>query len=193
LTDQAQPETTIAFVLYPGLTPLDLIGPLQVFTALGVLAQRGLPVPPTRTVVVGERIEPMDSDTPVKLTPSATFDQLPNPTILVVPGGGMPTVRAAGNDAILDYVRSAADTAQVCASVCTGALILAAAGLLEVARLTDEPTARMVQVAIEYNPHPPFGGIDWNQVDRDIYEPMLGPMVQQQLADRPELLAKLSG
>jgi transcriptional regulator GlxA family with amidase domain len=131
LTDQAQPETTIAFVLYPGLTPLDLIGPLQVFTALGVLAQRGLPVPPTRTVVVGERIEPMDSDTPVKLTPSATFDQLPNPTILVVPGGGMPTVRAAGNDAILDYVRSAADTAQVCASVCTGALILAAAGLLE--------------------------------------------------------------
>jgi hypothetical protein len=51
----------------------------------------------------------------------------------------------------------------------------------------------MVQVAIEYNPHPPFGGIDWNQVDRDIYEPMLGPRVQQQLADRPELLAKLSG
>ena len=45
-----------------------------------------------------------------------------------------------------------------------------------VARLTDEPTARMVQVAIEYDPHPPFGGIAWNQVDRDIYEPMLGPM-----------------
>ena len=39
----------------------------------------------------------------------------------------------------------------------------------------------------------PFGGIDWNQVNRDIYEPVLGPMVQQQLADRPELLAKLSG
>jgi transcriptional regulator GlxA family with amidase domain len=62
-----------------------------------------------------------------------------------------------------------------------------------VARLTDEPTARRVQVAIEYDPQPPFGGIDWGQVDRDIYEPMLGPMVQQQLADRPELLAKLSG
>jgi hypothetical protein len=61
-----------------------------------------------------------------------------------------------------------------------------------VARLTDEPTARRVQLAIEYDPHPPFGGIDWEQVNRDIYEPMLGPMVQQQLADRPELLAKLS-
>jgi len=51
-----------------------------------------------------------------------------------------------------------------------------------VARLTDEPTARMVQLAIEYDPHPPFGGIDWDQVNRDIYEPMLGPTVQQQLA-----------
>ena len=61
-----------------------------------------------------------------------------------------------------------------------------------VARLTDETTARRVQLAIEYDPHPPFGGIDWDQVDRDIYEPVLGPMVQQQLADRPELLAKLS-
>jgi hypothetical protein len=45
------------------------------------------------------------------------------------------------------------------------------------ARLTDEPTARMVQLAIEYDPYPPFGGIDWDQVNRDIYEPMLGSMV----------------
>jgi hypothetical protein len=44
-----------------------------------------------------------------------------------------------------------------------------------VARLTDEATARMVQLAIEYDPHPPFGPIDWNQADRDIYEPVLGP------------------
>src|SRR5918995_2388948 len=111
LTEQAQPETTIAFVLYPGLTPLDLIGPLQVFTTLGISSRLGLPVPPTRTVVVGERIEAMDSDTPVKLTPSATFDQVPDPSIVIVPGGGMPTVRAAGNAAILNYVRSAAETA----------------------------------------------------------------------------------
>src|SRR4029453_2376006 len=101
---QAQPETMVAFVLYPGLTPLDLIGPLQVFTTLSSYAQLGLPVPPTRTVVVGERIEPMASDTPVKLTPSAPFDQLPDPDIVIVPGGGMPPVRAAANDAILDYI-----------------------------------------------------------------------------------------
>jgi len=80
VTSQPQPETTIAFVLYPGLTPLDLIGPLQVFSTLSGYAQLGLPVPPTRTVVVGERAEPMDSDTPVMLTPSATFDQVPDRT-----------------------------------------------------------------------------------------------------------------
>jgi transcriptional regulator GlxA family with amidase domain len=37
-----------------------------------------------------------------------------------------------------------------------------------VARLTGEATARLVQLAIEYDPHPPFGGIDWNVVDRHV-------------------------
>jgi hypothetical protein len=59
-----------------------------------------------------------------------------------------------------------------------------------VARLTDEPTARMVQFWIEYDPQPPFGGIDWGQVDRDMAEPVVAQWVQTQLADRPELLAK---
>ncbi len=80
MTDQTQPETTIAFVLYPGLTPLDLIGPLHVFTTLGAYSQLGLPVPPTRTVVVGERLEPMDSDTPVKLTPAPPSTRSPTRT-----------------------------------------------------------------------------------------------------------------
>jgi transcriptional regulator GlxA family with amidase domain len=146
-----------------------------------------------------------------------------------------------GDPVVRDYLRQVAETAPVVGSVCTGALVLAAAGLLEgrqatthwayyrllerlgatylpqrwvedgkfitsagvsagidmalalVARLTDQATAQMVQLAIEYDPYPPFGGIGWSRVDRDVYEPMLGPMVQQQLADRPELLAKLSG
>jgi transcriptional regulator GlxA family with amidase domain len=183
----------------------------------------------------------MDSDTPVKLTPSASFDQLPNPDIVIVPGGGMPTIRAAGTPAILDYVRSAAETAQVCASVCTGALILAAAGLLEgrpatthwaywrlleklgaryvpeqrwvedgmfitsagvsagidmalhlTERLTDQGTARMVQLGIEYDPKPPHGGIQWNTVDRDIYAPVIAQQLPATLADKPELLHRLT-
>jgi transcriptional regulator GlxA family with amidase domain len=153
----------------------------------------------------------------------------------------MPTARAAGSEAILDYVRSAAETAQVCASVCTGALILAAAGLLEgrpatthwaywrlleklgaryvpeqrwvedgkfltsagvsagigmalhlTERLTDESTARMVQLGIEYDPKPPLGGIQWSGVDRDIYAPVIAQQLQATLADKPELLHRLT-
>jgi transcriptional regulator GlxA family with amidase domain len=192
-------------------------------------------------VVVAERLEPMVTDGPLKVIADQTFDQVPDPEVVLVPGGGAPTIKAMGNQVVGDYLRQAAETVPVVGSVCTGALVLAAAGLLEgrsatthwayhrllerlgatylpqrwvedgkfitsagvsagidmalalVARLTDEATARMVQVAIEYDPHPPFGGVDWDQVDRDVYEPMLDPMVQQQLADRPELLAKLSG
>jgi hypothetical protein len=52
---------TVAFVLYPGLTPLDMIGPLQVFNNLPAADPR------YEVTVVGERIEPMLSDCPVKL------------------------------------------------------------------------------------------------------------------------------
>jgi transcriptional regulator GlxA family with amidase domain len=230
-----QQQKTVAFVLYPGVTLLDLVGPLQVFASLRQFNDQ------YRPVVVAERIEPMATDGPLRVIADQTFDDVPDPAAVLVPGGGEPTIKAMGNQVVGDYLRQAAETVPVVGSVCTGALILAAAGLLEgrqatthwayhrllerlgatylpkrwvedgkfitsagvsagidmalalVARLTDEPTARMVQVAIEYDPHPPFGAIDWDQVDRDIYEPMLGPMVQRQLADRPELLAKLSG
>jgi transcriptional regulator GlxA family with amidase domain len=230
-----QEPQTIAFVLYPGITLLDMVGPLQVFSVLQRFNDRYQPV------VVAERIEPVTTDTPLTVIADKTFAEVPEPAVVVVPGGGAPTIRAMGNEAIRDYLRRAADTSQLVGSVCTGAMILGAAGLLEgrdatthwshhrllerlgarylpqrwvedgkvitsagvsagidmalalVARLTDEPTARLVQLWIEYDPHPPFGGIDWAQVDRDMSEPMVGQWVQTQLADRPELLAKPSG
>jgi hypothetical protein len=55
------------------------------------------------------------------------------------------------------------------------------------------PSSSLVQLWIEYDPHPPFGGIDWTQVDRDMAEPVVAQWVQTQLADRPDLLATLSG
>jgi transcriptional regulator GlxA family with amidase domain len=230
-----QEQKIVAFVLYPGLTLLDLVGPLQVFSSLRGFNDQ------YRPVVVAERIEPLPTDGPLAVTADTTFGDVADPSVVLVPGGDEPTIKAMGNQAIRDYLRHAAETVPVVGSVCTGALVLAAAGLLEgrtatthwayhrllerlgaryvpqrwvedgkfitsagvsagidmalalVARLTDEATARMVQLAIEYDPHPPFGGIDWSQVNRDICEPMLGPMVQRQLANQPELLTKLSG
>jgi transcriptional regulator GlxA family with amidase domain len=124
---EEQNEKTIAFVLYPGLTVFDLTGPLQVLTALREIA------PEYRTVVVAERVVPMDTDIPgeMKMLPNNTFEEVPHPFAFIVPGGGMPTIRAMGNEAIRSYVSSAAETAEVVGSVCTGACILASVGLLE--------------------------------------------------------------
>ena len=199
-------QKTIAFVLYPGLTVFDLAGPLQVLTGLSEL------VPEYRTVVVGERVEPMNTDIRVSMIPTHAFEEVPNPNVLLVPGGDVPTLRAMGNEPIRNYVRSAAETAEVAGSICTGALILASVGLLEgrqatthwayykvleqfgatyvrkrwvedgkfissagvsagidaalalAARLTDEETARRVQRSLGYDPHPPFGGIDYDHL-----------------------------
>ena len=121
-----QNEKTIAFVLYPGLTPFDLTGPLQVLTALSEIS------PEYRTVVVGERVETIESDIPtLRMIPNETFEEAPHPFAFIVPGGVTPTIRAMGNAAIRSYVNSAAETAEVVGSVCTGACILASAGLLE--------------------------------------------------------------
>jgi transcriptional regulator GlxA family with amidase domain len=76
-------------------------------------------------------MEPMDTDIRVKMSPTHTFEEMPHPSVLLVPGGGVPTLRAMSNEAIRSYVRSAAETAEVAGSICTGALILGSVGLLE--------------------------------------------------------------
>jgi transcriptional regulator GlxA family with amidase domain len=121
----SQEPKTVAFVLYPGLTLLDLVGPLQVFASLRRFTQQ------YRPVVVAERLEPMGTDGPLTVTADHTFGDVPDPAVVIVPGGDAPTIKAMGNPAIRDYLRQAADTAPVVGSVCTGALVLAAAGLLE--------------------------------------------------------------
>ncbi|MFC1418867.1 DJ-1/PfpI family protein [Streptacidiphilus cavernicola] len=116
---------TLAFVLYPGITPLDLVGPLQVLSALARID------PSFEVVVVGRDLTPLDTDTPLKLTPSHTFDQVAEPFALIVPGGTEPTLAALADEPLLSWIRSAARTAEVVGSVCTGSLLLGAAGLLE--------------------------------------------------------------
>lgn len=223
----------IAFVVYQGLTPLDLVGPLQVFTALTLIA------PQFRPVVVGETLDPVATDGPLKLVPDKTFAQVPSPFALIVPGGAAPTLRAIADESLLAYIRTASRTAEVVGSVCTGSLLLAAAGLLEgrkatthwsfskqlerlgarytaerwvedgrvvssagisagldmalhlVDRLAGREAARQVQLVIEYDPRPPFGGIDWDRLDRDMFDPLVDQWIGEGLADHPELLARL--
>jgi putative intracellular protease/amidase len=86
-----QEQKTVAFVLYPGLTLLDLVGPLQVFASLRQFNDQ------YRPVVVAERLEPMATDGPLTVTADRTFADVPDPEVVIVPGGGAPTIKAMGN------------------------------------------------------------------------------------------------
>ena len=123
MTDGATKQ--LAFVLYPGLTPLDLVGPLQALAAVPRIDAS------YEVVVVAETKEPLVSDSVVALAASHTFGEVPSPFAIVVPGGGEPTLAACGHPPLLDYVAGTAAGADVVMSVCTGALILASAGLLD--------------------------------------------------------------
>lgn len=114
----------LAFVLYAGLTPLDLVGPLQALSAMPRVD------PQFEVVVVAESLDVAWSDSVIGLAPTHTFDDVVSPFVVVVPGGGDPTLAATGHEPLLEFLRRADAVADVMMSVCTGALVLAAAGLL---------------------------------------------------------------
>lgn len=118
----ANSEKVIAFLLYPGLSLLDMIGPYSMLSNLG----RGY-----RVVVVGEKVESMPDDFGLGITPHLSIDDVPEPHVLIVPGADLATFTTMANDRLMNYIRSAGAKAEVLASVCTGACILAAAGFLE--------------------------------------------------------------
>lgn len=185
----------IAFVVYEGMTTLDLIGPLDVMSRW----------PGYESVVVGLEAGVVRNDNGViGLVADHSIDDVPAPAVIVVPGGVEGTLAAAGDERLLDWLRTAAPTAEFVTSVCTGSLILGAAGLLEgrpatthwgarevlasfgalvseervvddgqvvtgagvsagidmaltlTARRFGDDFAQVVQLAIEYDPQPPF-------------------------------------
>jgi len=111
----------IGLVLFPGLTQLDLAGPHQVFALL----------PETRVHLLWKTLEPVTSNEGMTILPTTTFEDCPSLDVLCVPGGAMGQVEAMTNTEILSFLQQQAETASYITSVCTGSLILAAAGLLQ--------------------------------------------------------------
>ncbi|MFE2279072.1 DJ-1/PfpI family protein [Streptomyces sp. NPDC059454] len=117
----------IAIVLFDRFTALDAVGPYE---TLGRL-------PDAETVFVAERTGPVRTDTGVlAITADKTLEEVPRPDIVVVPGGPGQTPQME-NGTLLDWLRTADASSTWTTSVCTGSLLLAAAGLLRGRRATS--------------------------------------------------------
>lgn len=183
----------IAFLLFPNVTQLDLTGPAQFLSRL----------PDARVDLVWGSLEPVPTDAGFSILPTATFADVQRADLLCIPGG-IGVAKVIDHAPALDWVRQVGSEAQWVTSVCTGALILGAAGLLKgykatthwawhdllslfgaepvqarhvidrnratgggvtagidfalalMAEIAGEDHARAVQLALEYDPAPPF-------------------------------------
>lgn len=117
----------IAIVLYPGFTALDFIGPYE--------SLRWLPDAEVR--FVWHEPGPITADSGVLVVAAThSFDETPSPDIILVPGG-MTSLEHARDEKVLAWLRRAHETATWTTSVCSGSVLLAAAGLLEGKRATS--------------------------------------------------------
>ena len=111
--------THIAFLLFPGLTQLDMTGPAQILSRM----------PGAKLDLVWASLDPVMTDAGFAIVPTASFADVPRADILCIPGGiGVADVMA--DDAAMAWVRHVGADAAWVTSVCTGSLILGAAGLL---------------------------------------------------------------
>ena len=124
---------TIAMLMYPGMTVMDLIGPQSMFGAL-----MG-----AKVMLVAKTLAPVTSDAGVTIIPHATFETCPHDlTVLFTPGGTDGTIAAAKDPATLAFMRDRGARAKYVTSVCSGALILGGAGLLKGYRATSHWSCR---------------------------------------------------
>lgn len=185
---------TIGLLAFPRMQMLDFVGPFDTFVAAGY-----------RTLILASSLDVLHVDERFMLDPDFDFATCPAIDVLVVPGGSGVT-DVLGDDACVAFLKRVSLTARYVTSVCTGSLVLGAAGLLEgyratthwryldllrecgatpeksrvvhdrnritgggvtagidfalemIAELSGRSCAEAVQLALEYNPRPPFTG-----------------------------------
>jgi len=208
----------IAIPLFDRFTALDAIGPYQVLSAL----------PGARVRFLGPEAGPVSVDNEMlTVIAEARWEDSPAPEVLVVPGG-IGTRALLEDERMLDWVRSVHETSRFTTSVCTGSLVLAAAGLLDATeatthwadrdtlaslgavpvtervvergkiitaagvsagidmalglaeRIAGPEVAQAIQLAIEYDPQPPFDAGSPEKAAPEIVELVRGVMAAMQ-------------
>lgn len=216
----------IGFVLFPDLTQLDFTGPLQVLHRL----------PGATTHIAAKTRDPVPSDCGLSLVPTTTFAACPPLDLLCIPGG-FGVDEAMADAETMDFVKRQGAHARYVTSVCTGAFILGAAGLLQgkratthwayreflplvgatpeharvvrdgntitgggvtagidfaltvVAEIAGADAAQQIQLAIEYDPAPPFDAGDPARAPETVRDAMTGRYAKRQEAFKTALLA----
>lgn len=127
---------TVAIYLYPNVEVLDFAGPFEVFTTASRVFQRRRPAEPApfKVLTVAKTAEPVQARAGLKVLPDFTLDTCPVADLLLVPGGVVD--EELKDERVTAWVRRTAPGAQIVASVCTGAFLLAKAGLLHRKRAT---------------------------------------------------------
>lgn len=121
----------VGIVIYDKVEVLDFCGPFEVFSLVRLNEERRQQEPsPFEVLLVAEKSGPVVASGGMKVLPDCTFEECPRLDILCVPGG-QGTRREVSNAAMLDWLRSRAGEVELLTSVCTGAMLLGGAGLLD--------------------------------------------------------------
>jgi cyclohexyl-isocyanide hydratase len=200
-------DFNVGFVIFPDITQLDFTGPFEVLSRLATPPSISAPsaFAHSRTHIVAKSMQPVLSARGLGILPTCVFESCPQLDLICVPGGAGVVAAIADNQTV-DFVRSQSARAHYVTSVCTGAFLLGAAGLLKgrraathwayldlmplvgathekkrivrdgnlftsggvtsgidfafsiVAELAGSEVAQAIQLAIEYDPSPPFDG-----------------------------------
>lgn len=127
LTPPPNGEIDVAFVLSDGAVVIDFCGPWEVFQDVAVGGPHTSPDHrmPFRLHTVAERPDPIRVSGGMRIVPEYTFDDAPPAQVVVIPA------QRGSSDRMLDWIRGSHETADITMSVCTGAFLLAATGLLD--------------------------------------------------------------
>ncbi|OWS74385.1 thiamine biosynthesis protein ThiJ [Pantoea sp. VS1] len=113
-------STSIGLLLFPALTQLDLTGPFEVFAR----------APDTKVHLIWKNLDLVVSDRGMAIQPTTTFDACPALDIICIPGGPG-QINLMEDEEVLSFIRAKSKQAKLVTSVCTGSLVLGAAGLLQ--------------------------------------------------------------
>jgi transcriptional regulator GlxA family with amidase domain len=121
------PTKNVAIFMFDDVEVLDFAGPFEVFS---VTSELNKDLRPFAVSTVAEYPGAVSARNGLSVNPHCTFSDCPRPDILIVPGG-LGTRKLIDNSAVINWIEDCSQTAELVLSVCTGALLLAKAGLLE--------------------------------------------------------------